>query len=153
MDDRKHRANHSANHPSTQPPGADHRKDPPNTPEQRATGGPATYPRQRLSRILHDEKGNAVFLWEPVPPGAASAEVAIASSPLESTPVPDALDTGELTLETDELYDGDSHNPYMHDHETLHKHRPTPARVDQHELAAWIGLVHGIEAAKKRRGD
>ena len=79
------------------------------------------------------------------PPVSAPAQAAV-------TPDPAALDAGELALELDELYDGDTHNPYMHDHVTNHKHhRPTPARVDAHERAAWIELVHGIEAAIKHR--
>jgi hypothetical protein len=150
MDDPKHRTIHSADHSATQRPAADHRTDPHHVEDRAAAGRTG----QRLSRILHDEKGNAVFLWEPVPPAAAGAAITTASSPEDETPVPvlAALDTGDLALETDELYDGDSHNPYMHDHETLHKHSPTPARAGQHERAAWIEMVHGIEAAKKRRG-
>jgi hypothetical protein len=103
---------------------------------------------RRLSRIVHDHKGNAVVEWLDAPAdrqpdrqkfeleGARQAEV-------QSRP----LRTGSLALENN-----DSHDPYMRIPEMDRKRAPGQ-RTDLRKLSAWIKMMRSLEEAKKDRDD
>jgi hypothetical protein len=102
---------------------------------------------RRLSRIVHDHKGNAVVEWLDAPadrvPDRQKFEVESARRPAAHSRGP--LSTGSLALENK-----DSHNPYTRLPETDRKRAPGQ-RTDLRKLSAWIKMMRSLEEAKKDR--
>ena len=100
--------------------------------------------RRRMSRVVHDHKGNATVEWHDAPAdyqrqpfeiegGRSSGVVGVSRS----------AGTGGLALEAE-----DTHNPYMRTPEGDRK-RPGQ-RTDLRKLSAWIKMMRSLEEAKKR---
>jgi len=110
--------------------------------------------RRRLSRIVHDHKGNATVQWYDAPPGyerqvfeiegrgtcAGTGARAAPAGPRRS------LETGPLAVSSE-----DTHNPYTRIPETERKRGPGGA-TDLRKLSAWIKMMRELEEAKKRNG-
>jgi hypothetical protein len=98
--------------------------------------------RRRLSRIVHDHKGNATVQWYDAP-----ADYERQVFEIEETESPaKGLETGSLSIQA-----GDSHNPYMRIPESERKRVPGQ-RTDLRKLSAWIKMMRELEEAKKRNG-
>jgi hypothetical protein len=111
-------------------------------------GQPDTEPkaeRRRLSRVVHDHKGNATVQWYDAPADHDRTVLEIEGAP--STPHKRGLNTGTLAIEAD-----DSHDPYMRIPEADRKRAPGQ-RTDLRKLSAWIKMMRSLEEAKKRRDD
>jgi hypothetical protein len=100
--------------------------------------------RRRLSRIVHDHKGNAIVQWYDAP---ADYERQVFEIDGASAPHERGLSTGSLAIEAE-----DSHNPYMHVPAADRK-RDSGTRTDLRKLSAWIKLMRSLEEAKKRKDD
>jgi hypothetical protein len=84
--------------------------------------------RRRVSRIVHDHKGNATVEWLDAP------------ADYERQPL-------SLSVQTE-----DSNNPYTRIPETERKRAPGQ-RTDLRKLSAWIKMMRSLEEAKKNRDD
>jgi hypothetical protein len=103
--------------------------------------------RRRLSRIVHDHKGNATVQWYDAPADYERPVFEIEGAKGPSAPHERGLSTGSLAIEAE-----DSHNPYMRVPEADHK-RGSTTRTDLRKLSAWIKLMRSLEEAKKRKDD
>jgi hypothetical protein len=103
--------------------------------------------RRRLSRIVHDHKGNATVQWYDAPADYERPVFEIEDARAPSTPHERGLSTGSLAIEA-----ADSHNPYMRVPEADRK-RDSGTRTDLRKLSAWIKLMRSLEEAKKRKDD
>jgi hypothetical protein len=105
--------------------------------------------RRRLSRIVHDHKGNAIVQWYDAP---ADYERQVFEIEAASAPHERGLSTGSLAIEAE-----DSHNPYMRVPEAGRKRDAGPTgtttRTDLRKLSAWIKLMRSLEEAKKRKDE
>jgi hypothetical protein len=113
-------------------------------------GQPDTEPeahRRRLSRIVHDHKGNATVEWYDAPPGydydRPVLEIEGAAAP--SSPQERGWSTGSLGMGGKK-----AHEPYGRIPEADPKRAPGQ-RTDLRKLSAWIKLMRSLEEAKKRR--
>jgi hypothetical protein len=105
---------------------------------------------RRLSKIVHDEKGNPTFVWEvvsldqqlPAPPDPEDERTAMALP----------LYTGDLAIEADETFQSDPHNPYMRQRCTRPARR-TNGRTDLRALSAWIKIMRQMQAAAKSKSE
>ena len=104
---------------------------------------------RRVSRTVHDHKGNAVVEWLDLPADNDSErqrfEIEGARQPAGQPRR--ALSTGSLAVENK-----DSHNPYMRIPEVDRKRAPGQ-RTDLRKLSAWIKMMRSLEEAKKNRDD
>ncbi len=104
---------------------------------------------RRLSRIVHDHKGNARVEWINVPadfkPDRQKLEIEGARQPVVAPRR--SLGTGSLAVQT-----ADSHNPYMRIPE-MERTRAPGQRADLRKLSAWIKMMRSLEEAKKNRGE
>ena len=98
-------------------------------------------PPRRLSRIVHDHKGNAKVEWLDAPANHQRQKFEIESTATRLK----ALDTGSLAMERDE----DTFNPYMRIPENERKRTPGQ-KTDLRKLSAWIKMMRELEEAKKR---
>jgi hypothetical protein len=104
--------------------------------------------RRRLSRIVHDHKGNATVQWHDAPADYERPVFEIEGArPANPTPAKRALDTGTLAIRND-----DSHDPYMRIPEAERKRGPG-TRTDLRKLSSWIKMMRELEEAKKRNDD
>jgi hypothetical protein len=103
--------------------------------------------RRRLSRIVHDHKGNATVQWYDAPADYERPVFQIEDTGPSVKPNGKELHTGSLSVESDDL-----HNPYMHIPEAERKRAPGQ-RTDLRKLSAWIKLMRELEEAKKRNQD
>jgi len=104
---------------------------------------------RRLSRIVHDHKGNAVVEWLDLPADVESdrQKLEIEDARQPSVQPRRSLSTGSLAVENK-----DSHNPYMRIPEMERKRAPGQ-RTDLRKLSAWIKMMRSLEEAKKDRDD
>jgi hypothetical protein len=108
--------------------------------------------RRRLSRIVHDHKGNATVEWYDAPDGHERQVFEIEGARQPATPSQRGLNTGSLTVETQ-----DTHNPYGRIPEGRvpegAQKRAAGERTDLRKLSAWIKMMRAMEEAKKRDRD
>ncbi|MGH8287636.1 MAG: hypothetical protein ACREV7_01215 [Steroidobacteraceae bacterium] len=90
--------------------------------------------RRRLSRVRHDDRGNAYVEW--------------VDAPAELVARPRLEITGELQLETH----GKSCNPYANDAGVVRKTGNT-TRTDLRKLSEWIKMMRDLEERKRVDGD
>jgi hypothetical protein len=98
--------------------------------------------RRRLSRVVHDHKGNATVEWYDAP---SDYERQVFEIEEVASPATKGRDTGSLSM-----HSGDSHNPYMRIPESERKRVPGQ-RTDLRKLSAWIKMMRELEEAKSRR--
>ena len=103
--------------------------------------------RRRLSRIVHDHKGNATVEWFDAPADYERPVFEIEGAREPATPPRRGLSTGSLAIEKD-----DSHNPYTRSPDADHK-RGSTTRTDLRKLSAWIKMMRSLEEAKKRKDE
>ena len=97
----------------------------------------STGERRRLSRVRHDDRGNAYVEWVDAP-----AEL-VARPKLEIEGEP-----GGLQLETEHS----AYNPYANDSGVARKTGNT-TRTDLRKLSEWIKMMREIEDRKRAGGD
>jgi hypothetical protein len=114
---------------------------------QGQTDTPPQGERRRLSRIVHDHKGNAIVQWYDAPADYERPVFEIEDTGPPAKPTGKELHTGSLSVQSDDL-----HNPYMHIPEGDRKRAPGQ-RTDLRKLSAWIKMVRELEEAKKRNRD
>ena len=100
--------------------------------------------RRRLSRIVHDHKGNAKVEWHDAPGDYERQVFEIEGARPPAGPAKRTLNTGSLSVGTP-----DTHDPYMRLPETDRKRAPGQ-RTDLRKLSAWIKMMRSLEEAKKR---
>ncbi len=105
--------------------------------------------RRRLSRIVHDHKGNALVEWLDAPADydRQKFEVEGARQPQPTGAPKRALSTGSLAVES-----VDTHNPYMRIPESERQRAPGQ-KTDLRKLSAWIKMMRSLEEAKKNRNE
>jgi hypothetical protein len=103
--------------------------------------------RRRLSRIVHDHKGNAIVEWYDAPADYERPVFEIEGARQPAAPSDRGLNTGSLSIQTPE-----SHDPYMRLPEADRKRSPGQ-RTDLRKLSAWIKMMRSLEEAKKNRGE
>jgi hypothetical protein len=103
--------------------------------------------RRRLSRIVHDHKGNATVEWFDAPADYERPVFEIEGAREPAAPPRRGLSTGSLAIEND-----DSHDPYTRSPEAQRKSGST-TRTNIRELSAWIKMMRSLEEAKKKRRD
>ena len=103
--------------------------------------------RRRLSRIVHDHKGNATVEWYDAPADYERPALEIEGATTPGTPPLRGLSTGSLAVDVE-----DSHNPYMRIPEADGKRAPGQ-RTDLRKLSAWIKMMRSLEEAKKHNRD
>jgi hypothetical protein len=96
--------------------------------------------RRRLSRIVHDHKGNATVQWYDAPPDYERPVFEIE----ETSPAAQPLEPGSISIQTE-----DSHDPYMRIPESERTRAPGQ-RTDLRKLSAWIKMMRELEEAKQR---
>jgi hypothetical protein len=96
---------------------------------------------RRLSRIVHDHKGNATVEWYDAPADHERQKFEIESTATRLR----ALDVGSLSIQT-----GETHNPYMRIPEAERRRLPGQ-KTDLRKLSAWIKMMRELEEAKKNR--
>jgi hypothetical protein len=99
----------------------------------------STGERRRLSRVRHDERGNAYVEWVDAP-----AEL-VARPKLEIQ-----RDGGELELQLDTQRT--AHNPYSSDSGAGRKTGNT-TRTDLRKLSEWIKMMRELEERKRGGGE
>jgi hypothetical protein len=104
---------------------------------------------RRLSRIVHDHKGNAVIEWLDLPADVKTdrQKFEIEGARQPAVQPRQSLRPGSLAVENH-----DSHNPYTRIPETERKRAPGQ-RTDLRKLSAWIKMMRSLEEAKKDRDD
>jgi hypothetical protein len=105
--------------------------------------------RRRVSRIVHDHKGNATVEWLDAPSDyeRQKFEIEGAKQPARppNTPTRNAVGTGSLVIEK-----ADSHDPYRRIPES-ERQRQSGQKTDLRKLSAWIKMMRSLEEAKKDR--
>jgi len=104
--------------------------------------------RRRISRIVHDHKGNATVEWLDAPADyeRQKFEVEGARQPPPAAPK-HSLSPGSLAIQN-----SDSHDPYTRIPEGEPKRAPGQ-RTDLRKLSAWIKMMRSLEEAKKSRDE
>jgi hypothetical protein len=104
--------------------------------------------RRRLSRIVHDHKGNATVEWLDAPGDYERPLLEIEGSRQPAAPpTKRAANAGSLHIES-----ADSHNPYTRIPETERK-GGSGTRTDLRKLSAWIKMMRALEEAKKNKDE
>jgi len=103
--------------------------------------------RRRISRIVHDHKGNATVEWLDAPVDYERQKFEIEGARQPATPPQRSTSTGSLAIEK-----SDSHDPYMRVPEVEGKRAPGQ-RKDLRKLSAWIKMMRSLEQAKKSRDE
>lgn len=103
--------------------------------------------RRRLSKIVHDHKGNAIVEWYDAPADYERPVLEIEGARQPATPPRQGLRTGSLAIEKE-----DTHDPYMRIPETVRKRVPGQ-KTDLRKLSAWIKMMRELEEAKKRNSE
>jgi hypothetical protein len=101
--------------------------------------------RRRISRIVHDHKGNATVEWLDAPADYERQKFEIEGATPAAAPK-HGLKTGSLAIQND-----DSHHPYMRIPES-ERNRTPGQKTDLRKLSAWIKMMRSLEEAKKRDG-
>jgi hypothetical protein len=94
----------------------------------------STGERRRLSRVRHDERGNAYVEW--------------VDAPAELVARPRLEITGELQLQTQ----GKACDPYANDAGGVRRSGNT-TRTDLRKLSEWIKMMRALEERKRVDGD
>jgi len=102
--------------------------------------------RRRISRIVHDHKGNATVEWLDAPADYERHKFEIEGAKQPATLPKRGLNTGSLSIEKQ-----DSHDPYMRIPES-ERNRTPGQKTDLRKLSAWIKMMRSLEEAKKRDG-
>ena len=102
--------------------------------------------RRRISRVVHDHKGNATVEWLDAPADYERQEFEVEGARQPGRPPKHGLSTGNLAIQTQ-----DSHDPYMRIPESERKRAPGQ-KTDLRKLSAWIKMMRSLEEAKKRGG-
>lgn len=106
---------------------------------------------RRLSRIVHDHKGNAVVEWLDAPAEFTQDRQVFKIEDARKPTVTPRLSISTVSPAMEEPA-VDSHNPYMHIPEG-ERERVPGQRTDLRKLSAWIKMMRSLEEAKKNRGD
>ena len=106
-----------------------------------------TQPRRRLSKIVHDHKGNATVKWYDAPADYERQVFEIEGAREPATTQGKGLSTGSLAVTSE-----DTHNPYTRIPEGEHKRVPGQ-RTDLRKLSAWIKMMRSLEEAKKNNSE
>jgi hypothetical protein len=101
--------------------------------------------RRRLSRVVHDHKGNAIVEWYDAPADYERPVLEIEDAKTPNTPHERALSTGSLGMQGK-----GAHEPYGRIPEPDRK-RGSTTRTDLRKLSAWIKMMRSLEEAKNRR--
>jgi hypothetical protein len=99
--------------------------------------------RRRLSKIVHDHKGNATVKWYDAPADYERQVFEIEGGRQPVTAQGGRLNTGSLAIKND-----DTHNPYTRIPESERQRAPGQ-RTDLRKLSAWIKMMRSLEEAKK----
>ncbi len=120
------------------------KKERPVTPRQRADATSVEFPRRRLARIIHDERGQASMEWERLDPREPAAASRVVLSLVEDpAPTVPSLRLSSSNRGVD---------PYDRGIETAIERAPRARRPsDLRQLDAWIRQRRAVEA--NRRGD
>lgn len=102
--------------------------------------------RRRLSRIVHDHKGNAQVQWLDAPADYERQKFEIEDGGPREQPRR-SLSTGSLALQNDKSF-----NPYTQLPEVDRKRAPGQ-RTDLRKLSAWIKMMRSLQEAKQNRDD
>jgi hypothetical protein len=103
---------------------------------------------RRLSRIVHDHKGNATVEWLDAPSDYERQKFEIEAARQPGTPARHTVSTGSLAIEKA----ADSHDPYRRIPEAERK-RESGQKTDLRKLSAWIKMMRSLEEAKKERDE
>jgi hypothetical protein len=103
--------------------------------------------RRRLSRIVHDHKGNAVVEWVDAPADHERQKLEVEGARQPAVTPRRPLGTGSLAIQTHESFD-----PYTRGVEVDRKRAPGQ-KTDLRKLSAWIKMMRSLEEAKKNRGE
>jgi hypothetical protein len=103
--------------------------------------------RRRVSRIVHDHKGNATVEWLDAPADFKRQQFEIEGAKQPATPPKRGLATGSLAIQHN-----DSHDPYTRIPESERQRTPGQ-RSDLRKLSAWIKMMRSLEEAKKSRDE
>ena len=104
---------------------------------------------RRVSRIVHDHKGNARVEWIDAPAELTRDRPVLEIERKQNAAPRQTIGMGSLALEETAV---DLHNPYMRIPEVERKRVPGQ-RTDQRKLSAWIKMMRSLEEAKKNRDD
>lgn len=122
--------------------------DPQNKAARWQTAGPASveFPRRRLGRIVHDERGQASMEWERVTPGERDAPKRVALSIVE-----DESPTARMQRLSSSAT---GVNPYDRGIETRAQRADRARRPsDMRKLDEWIRQKRAVEALRNQRED
>ena len=103
--------------------------------------------RRRLSRIVHDHKGNATVEWLDAPADYDRQKFEIEDARALEVQPRRSLSTGSLAIQKNESFD-----PYTRTPESERKRAPGQ-RTDLRKLSAWIKMMRALEEAKKNSPD
>jgi hypothetical protein len=104
--------------------------------------------RRRISRIVHDHKGNATVEWLDAPADYERQKFEIEGATQPATAPRRGLSTGSLSIDAPPP----SHDPYMRIPDPERNRQPGQ-KTDLRRLSAWIKMMRELEEAKKRNGD
>ncbi len=96
--------------------------------------------RRRLSRVVHDHKGNATVEWYDAPEDEPREVLSIASTGRHR------IDTGSLSIRTEDTFDPYTRSPGD-------TPRAPAGKTDLRRLSAWIKMMRELEEAKKRKDE
>ena len=101
--------------------------------------------RRRISRIVHDHKGNATVEWLDAPSDYERPRFEIEGASQPATPSKHGLSMGSLSAGKQ-----DSRDPYVRIPES--ERQTSSQKTDLRKLSAWIKMMRSLEEAKKRDG-
>ena len=104
--------------------------------------------RRRISRIVHDHKGNATVEWLDAPEDYERPKFEIEGAKQPAVAPRRGLNTGSLSIDEPPP----SHDPYMRIPEGERKRAPGQ-KTDLRKLSAWIKMMRSLEEAKKDRDE
>jgi hypothetical protein len=103
--------------------------------------------RRRLSKVVHDDKGNATVQWHDAPADYVRPVFEIEGGVRTQKPANSPLKRDPLTFAAE-----DTHNPYTRVPDGDRK-RDVGNRTDLRKLSAWIKLMRELEDKKRGGGE
>lgn len=94
--------------------------------------------RRRLSRIRHDDRGNAYVEWVDAP-----------ADLIKRPKLEIQRESGELQLDTERS----AYNPYANATGAARKSSGNTTRTDLRKLSEWIKMMRDLEERKRNSGD